>query len=162
MSLVTRFATCSIRVSGAQGSDSNSDPQEGPVKVYRVYTGDDGLSRFEALEIPFEPAYFGTQWQFEPGSGPVIFRQLPAGETLDFHNPPRRQMVVTISGAAEIECGDGSRLRIGPGDTLFVEDLTGRGHLTREIDGPRRSINIPLPDDLDVTRWRASGEPATP
>lgn len=126
------------------------------MKAYRVYTGNDGLSRFEVLDIPFEHAYFGTQWQFEPGSGPVIFRLLPHSQTLDFHNPPRRQLVVTISGTAEIECGDGSRLRIGPGDVLFVEDVAGRGHLTREIDGPRRSINIPIPDDFDATDWRVS------
>ncbi|MBI5950003.1 MAG: hypothetical protein HY875_17845 [Chloroflexi bacterium] len=122
------------------------------MKIYRVYTGDDDLSRFETVEVPFEPAYFGTLWQFEAGSGPVIFRELPAGDTLDFHNPPRRQIVVTLSGSAEIECGDGSRLRIGPGDIALVEDLAGRGHLTREIEGPRRSINIPVPDDFELTR----------
>ena len=54
----------------------------------------------------------------------------------------------------EIECGDRSKRRLGPGDILLADDTTGQGHLTREIEGPRRSLFIPLPDDLDPAQWR--------
>jgi hypothetical protein len=62
--------------------------------------------------------------------------------------------VVTLSGIGEIECGDGSRRRFGPGDILLAEDTTGQGHITREIEGPRRGIFIPLPQDFDISMRR--------
>jgi len=40
-----------------------------------------------------------------------------------------------------------------------VDDTTGQGHITREIQGPREIIFIPLPRELDVSAWqvKASG-----
>lgn len=45
----------------------------------------------------------------------------------------------------DIEIGDGSVRRLGAGDILIAEDLTGQGHATREV-GPdaRVSIFVPL------------------
>jgi hypothetical protein len=85
----------------------------------------------------------------------VIFRETPAGGALDFHTAPRRQFVITLSGIGEIECGDGSRRRVGPGDIMLAEDTTGQGHITREIQGPRRGLFIPLPPDFDIRVWQA-------
>ena len=52
----------------------------------------------------------------------------------------------TLSGAVDIEIGDGTVRRLGPGDILIAEDLTGRGHVTREVGPePRVSIFVPLP-----------------
>lgn len=68
---------------------------------------------------------------------------------------PRRQFVITLSGCGEIECGDGSRRRFGPGDILLAEDTTGQGHITREVGGPRRGIFIPLRRDSDLSVWPA-------
>ena len=62
--------------------------------------------------------------------------------------------MITIAGVGEIECGDGSRRRFGAGDVMLADDLTGQGHITREIEGPRRAVFIPLPADLDVSPWR--------
>jgi hypothetical protein len=45
----------------------------------------------------------------------------------------------------DIEIGDGTVRRIGPGDILIAEDLTGQGHATQEV-GPdaRVSVFVPL------------------
>ena len=88
-----------------------------------------------------------------PAAG-VIFRETPAAGALDFHPAPQRQFVVTLSGVGEIECGDGTRRRFGAGDVMLAEDTTGEGHITREVQGPRRGIFIPLPADFDVSGWR--------
>ena len=82
------------------------------------------------------------------------FRETPAGVEQDFHNAPRRQFVITLSGAAEIECGDGTVRRLGPGDILLADDLTGQGHITRDVEGPRHTLILPLSDDLSVEAWR--------
>ena len=124
------------------------------MKVTRVYTGHDDQSHFEDLEIPLAPGQYGRLSALIPGTG-VVFRETPAGGLLDFHPAPQRQFVITLGGAAEIECGDGDKRRFGPGDILLADDTTGQGHITREIEGPRRSLFIPLPPDLDLAAWRS-------
>ena len=123
------------------------------MKVTHIYTGEDKRSHFEDLDIPLERAAYGSESRLIPSSG-VIFRENRVGDALDFHTAPRRQFVITIRGVGEIECGDGSRRRFGAGDIMLADDTTGQGHITREIEGPRRAIFIPLPPDLDVSVWR--------
>ena len=124
------------------------------MQITRVYTGSDGQSHFETIEISLQASRYGSLSELFEAEG-VIFRETPAGGELDFHNAPRRQFVVTLSGEVEIECGDGSKRRLGPGEILLADDTTGQGHITREIQAPRRSLFIPLPDDFDVRRLRA-------
>ena len=122
------------------------------MKLTRIFTGKDNRSHFEDLDIPLAQAEYGKMSEMVPAIG-VIFRETPAGGALDFHPAPRRQLVITLSGLGEIECGDGSRRRFGPGAVMLAEDTTGQGHITREIE-PRRGIFIPLPPDFDITKWR--------
>ncbi len=118
-----------------------------------IYTGDDGRSHFEDLDIPLHPARYGQQSDLIDGGG-VIFRETPAGGLVEFHTAPRRQFVITLAGMAEIECGDGSKRRLGAGGILLADDTTGQGHITREIEGPRHSIFIHLSPDLDPAVWK--------
>ena len=122
------------------------------MKLTRIFTGGDKQSHFEDLDIPLAAAQYGRMSELVPAIG-VIFRETPAGGALDFHPAPRRQLVITLSGLGEIECGDGSRRRFGPGEIMLAEDTTGQGHITREIE-PRRGIFIPLPADFDIQVWR--------
>jgi hypothetical protein len=125
------------------------------MKVTRVYTGPDNESHFEELDIPLNEGRYGSLSALVPAKG-VQFRMTPASALLDFHNAPQRQFVITLGGVAEVECADGSKRRFGPGDILLADDTTGHGHITREIEGPRKSIFIPLPEDLDPSAWRVS------
>ena len=126
------------------------------MKATRVYTGDDGRSHLEELDIALAPGRYGDLSSIVPVTG-VIFRQTPMGAALDFHNAPWRQFVITLEGVAEIECGDGTKRRFGPGDILLADDTTGQGHITREVEGPRRSLFLLLPDDFDPSPWRVAG-----
>lgn len=123
------------------------------MKATRIYTGKDNQSHFEDLDIPMKPTQNGVISELVPATG-AIFRETSEGASLAFHPAPRRQFVITLSGVGEIECGDGSRRRFGPGDILLAEDITGQGHITREIQ-PRRGIFIPIPQELDISPWRA-------
>ena len=54
-----------------------------------------------------------------------------------WHPPPHRQCIVILDGDVELETTDGERRRFQPGQRLLVEDLEGRGHVTRVLtDGP--------------------------
>ena len=82
------------------------------MRITRVYTGDDDQSHFETIDVPLGKSRYGSLSELFEAEG-VIFRETPAGGELDFHNAPRRQFVVTLSGEVEIECGDGATRRLG-------------------------------------------------
>ena len=124
------------------------------MEITRVYTGDDNQSHFETIDVPLGESRYGSLSELFEAEG-VIFRETPAGGELDFHNAPRRQFVVTLSGEVEIECGDGAKRRLSAGEILLADDTTGQGHITRDLKGPRRSLFIPLPEDFNVNRLRS-------
>jgi hypothetical protein len=46
-----------------------------------------------------------------------------------------------------VEVAGGKKIQLGPGSIDFVEDVTGKGHITRTIgDEDRVTIQIPLTD----------------
>ena len=125
----------------------------GDVRVTRIFTGDDGQSHFEELDVPLHGATYGELSDLVPTAG-VMFRSTPPDGLLGFHTAPRRQFVVTLLGAVEVECGDGTIRRFADGDIMLADDTTGQGHISREVGGIRKSLFLPLPDDFDVSVWR--------
>ena len=110
--------------------------------ITRIYTGDDGQSHFEDLDMDSGPFQWG---QINQATG-VIFNQGQSGSFSDWHNAPRRQFVITLRGEMEIGIADGTLKRFGPGSILFADDLTGQGHTTRDVGSePRLSVSVPIP-----------------
>ena len=98
----------------------------------RIYTGDDGQSHFEDMELPFDPMQEDQRTDIQAALG-IQFVSQPPGFAIDMHTAPRRQYVITLQGQAEIVLGDGTTRRFGAGDVLLAEDLTGQGHITRIV-----------------------------
>lgn len=120
------------------------------MQFVRVYTGDDGRSHFEDGDIALQDmggmGRISALWR---GKG-VIFREVDGDYALDFHTAPRRQFVINLTGSVDIEVGDGTVRRLGPGDILLAEDTTGEGHISRAVDGePRRCLFVPLDASSD-------------
>ena len=115
--------------------------------ITRVYTGSDGKSHFEDVEIELlDKGPMGSISSLWSAKG-VLFRKVSGDYDLDFHNAPRRQFVVNLTGAVEIEVGDGTKRQLGPGSILLAEDTEGQGHISRSINGePRECLFIPLSD----------------
>jgi len=110
--------------------------------IFRLYSGDDGASHMEELDLESSPDL--TNLHTAQG---VVFRASPPGRFSDWHNAPRRQYIITLSGGAEIGFRDGSIQRLGPGDVNLAEDITGSGHTTRVVgDEPRVTATIHLDD----------------
>lgn len=122
------------------GSATAEGSGDDALKLTRLYTGGDGESHFEDLEIPLQDAgLVGRLSKLETATG-VVFRETDGDYDFDWHNAPRRQLVVMLGGGeVEIEIGDGSRRRLGPGEILLAEDTTGRGHRSRAVDGRART-----------------------
>ena len=115
--------------------------------ITRVYTGSDRKSHFEDVEIELlDQGPMGSISSLWSAEG-VLFRKVSGDYDLDFHNAPRRQFVVNLTGAVEIEVGDGTKRQLGAGSILLAEDTEGQGHISRSINGePRECLFIPLSD----------------
>jgi len=74
---------------------------------FRVYSGSDGQSHIEELNLTTSDVF-----QFPSAQGEeLVFRRDPMP---GWHNCPRRQFVITLSGQAELGFGDGSTQLLGP------------------------------------------------
>ncbi len=115
------------------------------MKITRLYTGGDGESHFEDIEIALEDAGdIGALSELEEATG-IIFRETGPDYDYDWHNAPRRQYIIMLEGAVDVEIGDGTVRRFGTGDVLLAEDTTGRGHISRAVDNqPRKSVFVTL------------------
>ena len=110
--------------------------------IFRMYTGADGKSHIEELDLSAHPELtspIATQ--------DIAFREWAPGHFIDWHPAPRRQYVICLSGQIEIGLGDGSTHLFGPGDARLVEDTTGQGHTTKTPGTvPCVTCTIPLAD----------------
>jgi hypothetical protein len=116
------------------------------MRVTRIYSGDDGESHFEDVEVPMldRGGPIGLISKLEEATG-ILFRETEGDYSYGFHNAPRRQYVINLDASVEIEIGDGTKRILGPGEILLAEDTTGHGHISRSVDGkPRRSLFVTL------------------
>lgn len=122
--------------------------------VTRLYTGEDDKTHFEELDLPLVISDAGAMSTAIPIDS-IFFRDTTeAGpEVWDYHVAPRRQFAIHLRGVTEIEVGDGTKRRFGPGDVLLADDLTGQGHISREVDGPRFQVFAQLAERVDLARW---------
>ena len=112
--------------------------------IIRLYTGSDGESHFEEIDLKYETQGNSASTPPEATQG-MTFRRQDPGAFLDFHPAPRRQYLVSLAGQEEIGLGSGEKKTFGPGDVMLADDLTGRGHTTRVVGNvPRISIIIPV------------------
>ncbi len=111
-------------------------------KVTRLYTGSDGESHFEDIDVPLEnTGGVGRRSELMKATG-IFFRETGGDYNLDWHNAPRRQFVITLEGEVEIVIGDGTKRQFGPGDVFLAEDTTGRGHITRVVNNQPRTLVV--------------------
>jgi hypothetical protein len=113
-----------------------------PIMMTRVYTGTDGLSHAE--EIPMKLSSGGVS-EIMKATGAEFSRRAP-GPVSDWHVGPRRQLVITLSGRAELEVAGGRKVAVGPGHITLIEDTTGKGHTTKNL-GPDDRIVVTIPLD---------------
>jgi hypothetical protein len=122
-----------------------SPPHE--AKVVRISATPDGGSRVDELTI-------------SPDAKPIDITRMTAGayrgsgaRAPDWHTAPRKQFAINMTGSLEVELSDGTRRKIGS-DLVFLEDLTGKGHVTRAL-GPITNVFLHVPEDFDVVAWAA-------
>jgi hypothetical protein len=130
------------------------------VVITRIFTGPDGLSHAEDIELNANAR--GVTEMFKASGAQFSVRRPTAGATAGstaatapdapgWHTGPARQFVITLSGNSEVEVSGGVHVAAGPGHINLIEDTTGKGHITRNF-GPedRIVLTIPLADGVVI------------
>jgi hypothetical protein len=134
-----------LSMPAAQSAEEGATAHK-PVMINRLYTGPDGQTHAEEIEAKFAPLGEAAAYKLLANAGAEL-RRAPPGRVVDWHTAPRRQYVITLSGHAELEVAGGKKILLGPGSIDLVEDVTGKGHITRVIGNEERvTIQIPLTD----------------
>jgi hypothetical protein len=130
-------------VSRAQNSGANEK-----ARLIHIYATPDGESHHQIVEIANDA-----------GELPVTAMTArayarSANSVPDWHTAPRRQFAINMTGSLEVEISDGSRHQIGQGDLVYLEDITGKGHVTRVLS-PVTNLFIHVPQDWNMLNWAA-------
>lgn len=134
---------------GSAGTQAQTGAMPGmnTARVIRIYATPDGGSGVEVLVI-------------SQAAKPIPVTRMTASayagsgvSAPDWHTAPRKQFAINMSGALEVEVTDGTVQHIGS-DLVFLDDLTGKGHITRAL-GPVTNVFIHVPEDFDVVAWAA-------
>jgi hypothetical protein len=115
-------------------------------ELIRIYSTPDGESHVERVEISNSAGEIPVT-----GMTARAYARNVSSEA-DWHTAPRKQFAINMTGSLEVEISDGSRHSIGQGDLVFLEDVTGKGHVTR-VQTPVTNLFIQVPQDWDVLRW---------
>jgi len=106
------------------------------MKYARLYADKNGNTHFEDATLkldeadyrPPAPLVFVSHAYQSDG---VQFIRLPSGWAADSIHPPKKQFLICVKGPMEVSASDGKTRTFGPGDTVLMEDVEGKGHRTR-------------------------------
>lgn len=115
-------------------------------KITRVYADENGDTHFDSLEIPYSSSSVIGKLSDRIDAGSIIFREVESSYDYDFHTAPQKQYVVLLDGGIEIETSLGEKRKFSAGEILLLEDTSGKGHKTRNLENKKRkSLFITLP-----------------
>jgi quercetin dioxygenase-like cupin family protein len=121
------------------------------IRCVRIWTGDDGNSRFEEGAIDLAGGARGDLLSGKTNAASISFQETASGGTFAWHDAPTRQFVITLSGTLDFQTRNGEHFTIRPGDILLAEDTTGSGHSWRLVDEePWRRVYVILAPGISV------------
>jgi len=112
------------------------------VGYWHLWTDGDGVSHQTHCSLTaFELARVGAaapQWNDRQlrSDATVVFTVQPVGWIGDWHENPRPQWIISLSGRWFVETMDGIRVEMGPGEISFGEDQD-----TRQTDGKKGHLS---------------------
>ncbi|MFH7018390.1 hypothetical protein [Flavobacterium sp. FlaQc-47] len=113
--------------------------------ITRIFSDESGESHFEDVMIPLsDQGEIGFLSESHAVKN-IIFREVLPSYDYDFHNAPQHQYIILLDGGVEIETSLGEKRSFKTGDILLVEDTTGKGHKTKNLETKtRKSIFITI------------------
>jgi hypothetical protein len=136
-------------IAGAFGSAAAEETSAGK-KIIRIYADADGNSHIQELPIATKPGKT-RRTDTAPVTG-LSYAEYTSSSVEDWHRAPGRQFSISMSGEIEVEVSNGIKHAIHAGDIVFLEDLQGKGHITRILT-PVTNIFIRVAEGFDVVAW---------
>ena len=147
-----------LQADGAQPSA----PATRVLSFTHLWADANGVSHFRDEQLSFEAATpenptAGTPSRTNPdpqalvslplrGASGATFLYLKRAAVEDWHRAPRRMYLIAVQGMSEVTAGDGQVRRFGLGSIVLMDDLTGKGHITRAVgDVDHIALTIPVP-----------------
>jgi uncharacterized cupin superfamily protein len=134
---------------GAAATAQDGLPVAGK-RVLRIYTDADGNTQIQELPIATKPGR--TRRTDSAAVTGLTYAEYTSSSVEDWHRTPGRQFSISLSGEIEVEVSGGKKHAIHTGDIVFLEDLQGKGHITRILT-PVTNIFIRVADGFDVVAW---------
>ncbi len=128
-------------------------PDARTLNVARLLADPNGESRFEAAAIPFQLKEFAPPaapfhvTDLQTAVGYVVIDLAVGWGKADTgpHPAPAPHMVFILSGRLRVTASSGEAREFGAGDSVALEDTSGKGHITEVIsDTPARAVMIRL------------------
>jgi len=115
------------------------------MRIHNLYADVNGESHFRDIEVEWAEDRRGSKLSKRLPATGIIFRETQADYDLDWHPAPRRQYIINLDAGVQLTASDGESRVIGAGEVVLVEDVTGKGHLSKAIAGEmRHSIFVPI------------------
>ena len=115
------------------------------MRIHNIYVDDAGETHWRDIEVQWLEERNGSKLSARLPANGIIFRETAGDYDLSWHPAPRRQYIINLDGGVKITASDGEAREIGAGEVILVEDVTGKGHLSKAVSGQiRRSIFIPI------------------
>ena len=115
------------------------------MRIHNLYVDAQGETHFRDVEVKWTKEGPGGKMSDTLKATGIIFRQTPGSYDYAWHPAPRRQYIINLDGGVEITASDGEKRVIGAGEVLLVEDVHGKGHMSKAIEGKmRHSIFVPI------------------
>jgi hypothetical protein len=113
-----------------------------PFMMQRVYTGTDGLSHVENIEL-------NAKSVMEKVTGARVSVAQP-GNFSDYHVGPERRYIINLTGGGQLQVAEG-KVDLPAGAIEYIDDLTGKGHTTANVGKePRVSIWFQFADQKQI------------
>ena len=137
------------------------------ILYWHLWTGADGISRLtqctmtefklKSMNAPADPQWQGTSFT---GKMTTMMTVQPVGWIGAWHENPKPQWIVPLSGRWFVEAMDGTRIEMGPGEISFGGDQN-----CLEVDGKRGHRSGTLgeaPAVLMVVQLEEASAPLSP
>ncbi len=108
------------------------------MKITKIFSDDQGESHFQDIEIQLidqgEIGFLSEDINVKK----LQFRKVSADYDYDFHHAPQKQYIVLLDGGVEIQTSLGEIRQFQTGEILLVEDVSGKGHRTKNLKKKER------------------------
>ncbi|HEY7300783.1 MAG TPA: cupin domain-containing protein [Xanthobacteraceae bacterium] len=134
---------------------------------WHLWTDADGVSRqtrcvmtefnLESISMPASPQWQGQRTRAEVT---LMMTVLPVGWVGTWHENPKPQWIIPLSGRWSVESMDGQRVEMGPGEISFGADQN-----TKELDGKKGHCSTTVGDRpavLMLVQFEGTAPPPSP